>query len=105
MDLLHAVGRHKDVFDLAIKALGMLGTIAGGLWIAWKYFADRRQERLKTELDLKREAYLDFFSAIPLQLAALGKFARDRDPIVLRPKHTEPCIGFICWPGTTPWSA
>jgi hypothetical protein len=74
---VHLVERHKDFFDLVIKAAGISVTIAGALWVAWKYFSDREHERRKTELDLRRKAYLDLFTAIPLQLDALRKFSAD----------------------------
>jgi hypothetical protein len=81
---LQAVERHKDLAGLAVSAVGMALTFAGAVWVAWKYFADKKQARLKTELDLKRQAYFDLFDAIPVQLAALGKFARnDAEPLVL----------------------
>ena len=81
---LQAVERHKDLANLLVSAVGMGLTLAGACWVAWKYFTDKRESRQKEELDLKRQAYFDLFDAIPLQLAALGNFARtDVESIVL----------------------
>jgi hypothetical protein len=78
-DILQAIERHKDLADLAIKAVGMGLTLAGAGCVAWKYFADKKQARLQKELDLRRDAYFGLFAAIPLQLAALGRFAGKDD--------------------------
>ncbi|HVU34911.1 MAG TPA: hypothetical protein VHE61_15870 [Opitutaceae bacterium] len=80
---LSQIEAHKELADLGIKTLGIAITIVGAGSVAWKYFADLKDERRKTELDLRREAYFDYFSAIPLQLAALGRFWANRDAIVL----------------------
>ena len=83
---LSRIEAHKDLADLGVKTLGVAITIIGVGGVAWKYFADRKDERRKIELDLRRQAYFDYFSAIPLQLAALGRFMANRDPIILPPE-------------------
>jgi hypothetical protein len=83
---MYAVERHKEFVDLSIKAAAIALTLLGALGVAVSYFLDRRKERRKTELDLRREAYFDLFTAIPLQLAALGKFSADSESVeVSRP--------------------
>jgi hypothetical protein len=69
--LIETAERHKELE-------GMIGA----LWLAWTYFADRRSARKQVELDLRRQAYFDFFSAIPAELAALDKFADGDDESV-----------------------
>jgi hypothetical protein len=82
--ILQAVEQHKDLANLTLSAAGMVLTLAGAGWVAWKYIAEKRETRLKTELDLRRQAYFDLFDAIPPQLAALGNFAgTDAASIVL----------------------
>ena len=78
-NLMYSVERHKEFVDLFIKAAATAITLVGAIGVAFAYFADRRKEREKTELDLRREAYFDLFTAIPLQYAALGKFSADSD--------------------------
>jgi hypothetical protein len=83
LHILQAIERHSVLVDLAIKASGVALTLAGAGWVAWKHFADRKAARLQTELDLRREAYFELFSAIPLQMAALGRFSwADNEPMV-----------------------
>jgi hypothetical protein len=78
---------YKDLADLAIKTLGGLGTIIGAVWVALTYLHDKRDARLAQELALRRDAYFGLFSAIPLQLAALGRyFAPNREPFMLSPE-------------------
>lgn len=77
--IMYAVERHKEFVDLFIKAAATAITLVGALAVAFAYFSDRRKEREKTELDLRREAYFDLFTAIPLQLAALGRFSADSE--------------------------
>ncbi len=76
---MYAVERHKEFVDLFIKASATVITVVGALGVAFAYFSDRRKEREKTELDLRREAYFDLFTAIPLQLAALARFSADSE--------------------------
>jgi hypothetical protein len=71
--LLHFSERHKDFADICIKTVGLLATIIGAFFVAWKYFSDRKQARLQAELNLRREAYFDLFTAIPLQMAEISK--------------------------------
>jgi hypothetical protein len=80
-EFLLRIERHKDLADLCIKTAGIGITLIAGIVAGVKYFVEKRKERMKEETDLRRQAYFDLFTAIPLQLAALGKFVRDRGPV------------------------
>src|ERR1035438_7718585 len=75
---LQAVERHHELAELIIKAVGASVALGGAVWVAVEYFADRKAERQKAELNLRRKAYFDYFTAIHLQLADLGEFFNDR---------------------------
>ena|ERR1700678_1441357 len=76
---VHTVERHKDFFDLVLKVAGITLSLIGALWLAMRYFMDRKEERKKTELDIRRKAYFDLFAAIPLQQDSLREFFDDRE--------------------------
>jgi ribosomal protein S28E/S33 len=83
-DFLTTVEKHKDLADIGLKAIGLLGGLIAAVIVAIKYLAEKRAARKTKELDLRRDAYYSFFAAIPLQLAALANFFKpNRDPLVL----------------------
>jgi hypothetical protein len=77
-EILQSIEQHKDLADVAIKTLGLLGTAAGALVVIWKYFHEKKAARLEEEFSLRRQAYLDLFAIIPKQLAVLGASLNDR---------------------------
>jgi hypothetical protein len=81
-NFLLLVERHKDLADICIKLAGLLATFIGASFVAWKYFADRKQTRLQTELNLRREAYFNLFTAIPLQMAEIAKLSMLQDQTI-----------------------
>jgi len=75
---LKAIERHHDLVDLFIKTVGVVATLGGAAFVVIKHFADRKADRQKAELDLRRQAYFDYFTGIHLQLADLGAFYNDQ---------------------------
>jgi len=92
-DIMVGIEHHKGFFGLGIQLLTVFVTVGGGLFVVWKYYQDKRESRAKAELDLKREAYADYFATIPLQSQAILNFNSDDDaegvnvPIEYRQAH------------------